>query len=189
MAAVRLLGELYNYKLLSSHVVFATLHLVLAHGHEAGTPPEVSRCALLLAAAAAAGGGCLPAALRAAACTPACLPTHPSTLCVPIHPPHPPNPFPSLPPSASRLDPPSNFFRIRLVCTLLEACGQYFTRGAARKKLDRFLPHFQVRRRGCLMVGGRLHRCGGGSTAACPAPRWVGAPVWLLAVVGLHRRV
>jgi hypothetical protein len=29
------------------------------------------------------------------------------------------------------------------VCTLLEVCGQYFTRGAPRLKLDRFLPAFQ----------------------------------------------
>lgn len=43
VAAVRLLGELYNYKLVNSHVVFATLHLLLAYGHEAGTPPEVAR--------------------------------------------------------------------------------------------------------------------------------------------------
>ena len=47
------------------------------------------------------------------------------------------------PPSCRRLDPPANYFRIRLVCTLLNACGQYFTRGAARKKLDRFVPFFQ----------------------------------------------
>ncbi len=43
VAAVRLLGELYNYKLVNSHVVFATLHLLLAYGHEADTPPEVTR--------------------------------------------------------------------------------------------------------------------------------------------------
>jgi hypothetical protein len=42
-----------------------------------------------------------------------------------------------------KLDPPSNYFRIRLVCTLLEACGQYYGKGPARRKLDRFLPHFQ----------------------------------------------
>ncbi|EFN54863.1 hypothetical protein CHLNCDRAFT_134932 [Chlorella variabilis] len=85
VAAVRLLGELYNYKLVNSQVIFATLHLILAYGHEQGTPPEVSR----------------------------------------------------------RLDPPSNFFRIRLCCTLLEVCGQYFTRGPSRRKLDRLLPAFQ----------------------------------------------
>lgn len=43
MAYVRLLGELYNYKLLDSKVVFATLHLLLAFGYEPGTPPEMTR--------------------------------------------------------------------------------------------------------------------------------------------------
>lgn len=43
----------------------------------------------------------------------------------------------------SKLDPPTNYFRIRLVCGLLGVCGQYFTRGAARRKLDRFLPYLQ----------------------------------------------
>ena len=43
VAAVRLLGELYNYKLVNSHVIFSTLHLILAYAHEPGTPPEVSR--------------------------------------------------------------------------------------------------------------------------------------------------
>eukprot|EP00887_Chlorella_sp_A99_P007640 scaffold20.g7640.t1 len=85
VAAVRLLGELYNYRLVSSTVVFVTLHNLLAHGYEPGTPPEVTR----------------------------------------------------------RLDPPSNYFRIRLVCTLLGTCGRYFTRGAARRKLDRFAPYLQ----------------------------------------------
>ena len=43
VAAVRLLGELYNYKLVNSHVIFSTLHLILAYAHEPGTPLEVSR--------------------------------------------------------------------------------------------------------------------------------------------------
>lgn len=47
------------------------------------------------------------------------------------------------PTPARRLDPPANYFRLRLVCTLLEVCGQYFTRGPARRKLDRFLPYLQ----------------------------------------------
>lgn len=29
------------------------------------------------------------------------------------------------------------------MCTLLEDCGQYFTRGVARRKLDSFLPYLQ----------------------------------------------
>ena len=31
----------------------------------------------------------------------------------------------------------------RLVCTLLGTCGQYFSRGSVRRKLDRFLVYFQ----------------------------------------------
>ena len=85
VAIVRLVGELYCYKLLSSTTLFATLHRLLAFGYEPGAPPEAAR----------------------------------------------------------RLDPPSNFFRIRLVATLLDACGQYFTRGAARKRLEAFLPYLQ----------------------------------------------
>jgi regulator of nonsense transcripts 2 len=40
---------------------------------------------------------------------------------------------------------PDDFFRIRLVATLLETCGIFFNRGAAGKKLDYFLSFFQVR--------------------------------------------
>ena len=45
----------------------------------------------------------------------------------------------------SLLDPPEHLFRIRLVCVLLETCGQYFDRGSSKKKLDCFLVYFQVR--------------------------------------------
>ncbi|KAL9125095.1 MAG: hypothetical protein Q9217_005649 [Psora testacea] len=38
---------------------------------------------------------------------------------------------------------PDDFFRIRLVCTMLDTCGVCFDRGAARKKLDFFLTFFQ----------------------------------------------
>ncbi|MEW5297640.1 MAG: hypothetical protein WDW36_000836 [Sanguina aurantia] len=42
------------------------------------------------------------------------------------------------------LDPPDDFFRIRLVCALLETCGCYFNEGAARRHLDRFLTFLQA---------------------------------------------
>ncbi|XP_075552424.1 UPF2 regulator of nonsense mediated mRNA decay isoform X1 [Dermacentor variabilis] len=45
--------------------------------------------------------------------------------------------------SPSALDPPDNLFRIRLVCILLETCGQYFNTGSSKKKLDCFLVFFQ----------------------------------------------
>lgn len=42
------------------------------------------------------------------------------------------------------LDMPDDFFRIRLVCNILDTCGVCFDRGAAKKKLDFFLTFFQV---------------------------------------------
>ncbi|CAL8575927.1 mRNA decay protein [Xanthoria parietina] len=41
------------------------------------------------------------------------------------------------------LDLPDDFFRIRLVCTILDFCGGYFDRGSAKRKLDFFLTFFQ----------------------------------------------
>ncbi|XVE68979.1 hypothetical protein DITRI_Ditri09bG0113600 [Diplodiscus trichospermus] len=41
------------------------------------------------------------------------------------------------------LDPPEDCFRIRMIITLLQTCGHYFDRGSSKRKLDRFLIHFQ----------------------------------------------
>lgn len=41
------------------------------------------------------------------------------------------------------LDLPDDYFRIRLVCNLLETCGMYYDKGAAKKKLDFFLTFLQ----------------------------------------------
>jgi regulator of nonsense transcripts 2 len=49
-----------------------------------------------------------------------------------------------LPGQFSPLDTPDDFFRIRLVCTLLDSCGMCFDRGSYMRKLDRFLTYFQV---------------------------------------------
>ena len=46
--------------------------------------------------------------------------------------------------SPSVLDPPEHLFRIRLVCILLDTCGQYFDRGSLKRKLDCFIVYFQV---------------------------------------------
>ncbi|KAF2722866.1 ARM repeat-containing protein [Polychaeton citri CBS 116435] len=45
--------------------------------------------------------------------------------------------------SINPLDMPDDYFRARLVCSLLETCGIYYDKGAARKKLDFFLAYFQ----------------------------------------------
>jgi len=47
------------------------------------------------------------------------------------------------PGSINPLDLPDDYFRIRLVCNLLETCGMYFEKGPAKKKLDFFLAYFQ----------------------------------------------
>ncbi|KAF2318609.1 hypothetical protein GH714_009351 [Hevea brasiliensis] len=81
LAHMRFLGELYNYELVDSSVIFETLYLILVFGHDT-TEQDAP-------------------------------------------------------------DPPEDCFRIRMVITLLETCGHYFDRGSSKRKLDRFLIHFQ----------------------------------------------
>lgn len=50
---------------------------------------------------------------------------------------------PPIPGRVNPFDMPDDYFRIRLVATLLETCGIFFNRGAAGKKLDYFLSFFQ----------------------------------------------
>ncbi|KAI0644392.1 ARM repeat-containing protein [Trametes meyenii] len=50
-------------------------------------------------------------------------------------------PTPSQP---SPIDMADDFFRIRLVCVLLDTCGMCFDRGSQQKKLDNFLTFFQL---------------------------------------------
>ncbi|KAF3908233.1 hypothetical protein AA313_de0203976 [Arthrobotrys entomopaga] len=85
IATIKYLGELYNYKMIDSPVIFDTLYLILSFGYEGSPRPGMY------------------------------------------------NP----------LDPPDNHFRIRLVCTLLDTCGECFDRGSSKKKLDFFLAFFQ----------------------------------------------
>lgn len=86
IAEVKYLGELYNYKMLDSTVIFDLLYRIVTFGHEGGTPQPGNS-----------------------------------------------NPF----------DLPDDFFRIRLVCTMLDTCGICFDRGHSKKKLDFFLTFFQ----------------------------------------------
>ena len=86
LAEVKYLGELYNYKMVDSPVIFDSLYRLVTFGHSGGTP---------------------------------------------------------IPDKLNPLDLPEDFFRIRLVCTILDTCGVCFDRGPARKKLDFFLTFFQ----------------------------------------------
>lgn len=56
--------------------------------------------------------------------------------------PHPTH-WTALHPSLEQIDPIHDSFRQRLVCVLLDTCGQYFNGGSSRAKLDRFLSFFQ----------------------------------------------
>ena len=62
-----------------------------------------------------------------------------------------------LPGQVSVLDAPDDFFRIRLVCTLLDACGMCFDRGSYKRKLDRFLNFFQVSTLALLRTSSNLY--------------------------------
>ncbi|XP_013930028.1 PREDICTED: regulator of nonsense transcripts 2 [Thamnophis sirtalis] len=82
ISSAKFLGELYNYRMVESAVIFRTLYSFTLFGvNSDGTP--------------------------------------------------------------SLLDPPEHLFRIRLVCTILDTCGQYFDRGSSKRKLDCFLVYFQ----------------------------------------------
>ncbi|KAM0791783.1 hypothetical protein ACM66B_004046 [Microbotryomycetes sp. NB124-2] len=87
VATARYLGELYNYRVIDSRVIFDTLWSFVTLGHPDGRP-------------------------------------------------HPDAPTP--------IDSPTDCFRIRLVCVLLDTCGSCFERGNLRKKLDNFLLFFHM---------------------------------------------
>lgn len=82
VSMIKYLGELFNYQLVETEVIFATLYSLITFGSNEN--------------------GC-----------------------------------------HSELDPPEHLFRIRLVCVLLDTCGQYFDRGSSKKKLDCYLIYFQ----------------------------------------------
>ncbi|XP_025107630.1 regulator of nonsense transcripts 2-like [Pomacea canaliculata] len=83
VSCIKYLGELYNYRMVESAVIFKVLYSLITFG----------------------------VSLDASA-------SHP-------------------------LDPPEHLLRLRLVCVLLDTCGQYFDKGSSKKKLDCFLTFFQ----------------------------------------------
>ena len=50
-------------------------------------------------------------------------------------------PLPDVSPPTDASD---DFFRVRMICTLLDASAVYLDRGSQRKRLDNFLVFFQV---------------------------------------------
>ncbi|MCJ1402890.1 hypothetical protein MMC11_006111 [Xylographa trunciseda] len=103
IAEVKYLGELYNYKMVDSPVIFDTMYRIVTFGHRKSL--EVKQFLPLLKQQLANG-----------------TPTQDRF---------------------NSLDMPDDFFRIRLICNVLDTCGICFDRGAAKKKLDFFLTFFQ----------------------------------------------
>ncbi|CDR87348.1 related to NMD2-Nonsense-mediated mRNA decay protein 2 [Sporisorium scitamineum] len=87
VATICYLGELYNYRLITSGIVFEQIWSLATFGHPNGRP---------------------------------------------------------WPGQVAPLDAPDDYFRIRLICTLLDTCGACFDRGSLRKKLDDFLVFLNV---------------------------------------------
>lgn len=54
------------------------------------------------------------------------------------------------PGQVSPLDVPDDFFRVRLICVLLDAVGMCFDRGSLKRRLDDYLVLFQVIQRSCM---------------------------------------
>ncbi|KAB7493972.1 Regulator of nonsense transcripts 2 [Armadillidium nasatum] len=83
VAAIKYLGELYNYRVIESSVIFKILYSLITFGVSWD-------------------------------------PGNPSTY-----------------------DAPDHHMRLRLVCTLLDTCGQFFSSGASKRRLDCYLTYFQ----------------------------------------------
>lgn len=126
---IKYLGELYNWQLVDHRVIFETLYTLITFGHHLKgqlSPTEASELAATIAAASPTPVAPPPATLTTTTtATPIVAPVVPDINDI--------NP----------LDLPDESFRARLVCVLLDTCGQYFKRGSTKDKLDRFLIYFQ----------------------------------------------
>lgn len=113
VSTLKFLGELYNYQLVESNVIFRTLYMLLSFGAN----PD----------------GQWYWIINICKCSVVCI------ICfceIMVD-------FLSHTGSPSPLDHPDSYFRVRLICLLLDTCGIYFDRGSAKKRLDAFLVFFQ----------------------------------------------
>jgi regulator of nonsense transcripts 2 len=119
IATVKYMGELYNYRMIESALVFDTLYTIVTLGHgkpKMGEGTFLSTTHLLIVILLCSA--------------------HFFFVFLDLG-----------RPSRERfcpIDAPDDFFRVRLCCTLLDTCGMCFDRGSAKKKLDSFLIFFQM---------------------------------------------
>lgn len=159
---VSLMGELYNCSALPSATIFDLLHFFLSHGYKDVGLLELFSAATTTTTTTEVATG----ATRFALSVP--VTSSPTTLInalvshytIRYHELRPSNAVGNGPKLSDAqgddsrssqnnqmgridIDPPSNFFRIQMICELLNSCGVYFLRGMLRDKLDEFLLYFQ----------------------------------------------
>lgn len=139
LATVKYLGELYIYRLIGSGIIFDMLWILVTFGHREWFCFVLSRDEGLLLKSILVWSPF--SFLFSAAFT---LVLSISLYLLLVHIAHVADGRP-LPHHPSPIDMPDDFFRIRLICVLLDTCGMCFDRGSQKKKLDNFLIFFQVR--------------------------------------------
>jgi regulator of nonsense transcripts 2 len=140
---VRLIGELYNYEVLSSTTIFELLYLCLLYGHSQKADNVASGEHLSYTSTVYAQMISQNSELAASSTATAdvmkldkfidrlrMLNYDPSRL----------DPRQS---SSCEIDSPNDLFRAQLVVELINTCGEYYTKGQAKDKLNRFLAYFQ----------------------------------------------
>jgi hypothetical protein len=186
LTSLKLVGELYNYKVVDNLLVFSVLYAIINRGHALRPGTRSYSNALRLCVvnpstdlglpedSTLSGAELGPGKPDCLCCTLAAswFPAHvfrvftafvaalgrvPSVgasgrpiddelaavnVCLPVDPAQGGWGFHPLVPCAS--DPPTNMFRIRMVCMLLDTSGVYFCKGALKLKMDVFLSYFQV---------------------------------------------
>lgn len=118
LGIVRFIGELYNYSMLSTAIIFDLLYYVINYGHNT---PTVNTGAALTSSTGTVLK--LTSRLRAPG----------SMFSTAYYDPRIP----------SEIDSPTDLFRAQIVCEILDTCGGYYVTGISKDKLAKFLTYFQ----------------------------------------------
>jgi len=122
---VKLLGELYNYRLVDSQLIFDALYQFIgfsgATAFRCGHATTAHKIYERAQASRKGGLGAISEETQEGDTQ-----QLPAVFADPQHP----------------NEAPWDYFRIKLVCVLLETCAHYYDRGAVKVKLDRFLQFF-----------------------------------------------
>lgn len=157
---VRLMGELYNCTVLPSATIFDLLYFFLTHGYKEVGLLELYNSATGTTSTSSSPSSDVRGTRRFVSSVPPDAPptevigalvSHHTSRYFELKPPVPP---PTTDPSDNQnsqhfvfqgidIDPPNNFFRVQMICELLNSCAVYFMRGMLREKLDDFLLYFQ----------------------------------------------